>query len=70
MKPSDGRELWCHSTKRLTYFSIFGKIEIGRAYYWREGEERFCPLDAGLTHHAVPGKIMAADVAGIASLAR
>jgi len=44
----DGKELPCHGTKELKYLSIFGKLEIERAYYWEEGEEGYCPLDGEL----------------------
>jgi len=37
-----------HSTKTRGYLSIFGEIEISRAYYWRVGEAGVCPLDAEL----------------------
>jgi hypothetical protein len=44
----EGVELPYHSTKRATYFSIFGTLVIERAYYWDLGEEGVCPLDAVL----------------------
>jgi hypothetical protein len=44
----EGTELPYHSKKHLTYFSIFGTLEIERAYYWDLGEEGVCPLDAVL----------------------
>jgi len=31
--------------KKKTYFSIFGKIIIERAYYWLKGQGGICPLD-------------------------
>lgn len=38
-----------HSTKKkMTYFSIFGKVVIERAYYWLKGQGGLCPLDAEL----------------------
>lgn len=37
-----------HSIKRQNYFSIFGKIEIARPYYWEKGSEGICPVDAEL----------------------
>jgi hypothetical protein len=37
-----------HSTKPATYLSIFGRVEIERAYYWKEGQEGYFPLDAEL----------------------
>lgn len=49
VKGRDGRELRYHGVKSRTYFSIFGKLRIGRAYYWNDGgEEGTCPLDAEL----------------------
>lgn len=44
----EGTELRYHSLKRTNYFSIFGVVEIVRAYYWDLGEEGVCPLDAVL----------------------
>lgn len=44
----DGRELPYHGTKALKYLSIFGKIEIERAYYWSEGAPGVLPLDEDL----------------------
>jgi hypothetical protein len=38
-----------HKTKKeKTYFSIFGKVVIERAYYWLRGQGGLCPLDAQL----------------------
>jgi hypothetical protein len=34
--------------KRRSYLSIFGWLEIERAYYWRKDEDGFYPLDADL----------------------
>lgn len=34
--------------KMTTYLSIFGNVEIWRAYYWTKGHEGVCPLDARL----------------------
>jgi hypothetical protein len=44
----EGRELRYHSTKRSTYLSIFGVVEIARAYYWDLKGEGECPLDKQL----------------------
>lgn len=45
----NGHELPYHSTKERAYFSIFGEIEISRAYYWENGcEKGVTPLDAQL----------------------
>lgn len=44
-----GRKLPYHSHKALTYRSVFGEVEVERAYYWAEGaEEGHCPMDARL----------------------
>lgn len=43
-----GTTLPYHSLKKRSYLSIFGWVEITRAYYWRKGEEGYCPLDAQL----------------------
>jgi len=37
-----------HSARKQDYFSVFGKIEIVRPYYWRKGSEGICPADAEL----------------------
>lgn len=37
-----------HMEKPTNYLSIFGEIEIRRAYYWKRGEKGFFPLDATL----------------------
>ncbi len=44
----DGVPLPYHSNLSRTYLSIFGKLEIARAYYWRTGQAGACPLDAEL----------------------
>ena len=43
-----GQRLPYHSDKARTYFSIFGKLEIKRAYFWGEGQGGVSPLDADL----------------------
>lgn len=43
-----GERLPYQGDKKTTYLSIFGEVEIRRAYYWRKGHEGVCPLDAGL----------------------
>jgi hypothetical protein len=49
LQGKDGVGVPYHSTKRTTYFSIFGRIEIRRAYCWEEGlVSGFFPLDAML----------------------
>ena len=37
-----------HLDKERTYLSIFGEVEINRAYYWRQGKAGYYPLDAEL----------------------
>lgn len=46
-RPS-GEELPYHSIKARGYASIFGEVEIPRAYYWSPGEKGWFPLDAEL----------------------
>lgn len=43
-----GRKLPYHNDKKTGYLSIFGLLEIPRAYYWRKDHEGVCPLDAKL----------------------
>jgi len=43
---STGERLPYQGDKKTTYLSIFGEVEIRRAYYWRKGHEGVCPLDA------------------------
>ncbi len=43
---SAGQPLPCHSLKARQYLSIFGPVEIVRAYYWCEGTQGAYPLDA------------------------
>jgi len=42
---ASGRTLPYHCVKNATYLSIFGVIEIQRAYYWQKDREGVCPLD-------------------------
>lgn len=44
----NGDVLAYHSIKSRSYLSIFGEIDIARAYYWAYGKEGFFPLDAML----------------------
>jgi len=37
-----------HSLRKQDYFSVFGKIEIVRPYYWRRGSKGIYPADAEL----------------------
>jgi hypothetical protein len=43
-----GQRLLYQDDKMTTYLSIFGKVEIWRAYYWAKGQEGVYPLDAQL----------------------
>lgn len=45
---SSGQKLPYQNDKKTNYLSIFGLLEISRAYYWRKGHEGVCPLDAKL----------------------
>lgn len=42
------KELGYHTDKEKTYLSIFGEVEIGRAYFWCKGEKGYFALDAEL----------------------
>ena len=44
----DGTELRYHSTKSCVYLSVFGRVDIKRAYYWAGGQEGYFPLDEEL----------------------
>jgi len=44
----DGVPLPYHSDKERAYLSIFGLLEIERAYFWETGHAGVCPLDAEL----------------------
>jgi len=46
---SDGVRLPYHSDKERTYLSIFGALEIERAYFWEKGQKGVTPLDAELS---------------------
>jgi len=49
VRSPSGQKLPYHSDKSVPYRSLFGQIEVQRAYYWKEGcGEGFCPLDARL----------------------
>lgn len=37
-----------HSVRKQDYFSVFGKMEIVRPYYWKKGSQGICPADAEL----------------------
>ena len=47
-KDGYGQERDLHSNRARQYVSIFGEVKITRAYYWRQGKEGICPLDAKL----------------------
>ena len=38
-----------HSQKTVDYFSIFGKVEVTRAYFYAPGQAGKCPADRGLS---------------------
>ena len=43
------RRLPYHSQKTVAYFSIFGKVEVTRAYFYAPGAGGKCPADRGLS---------------------
>lgn len=43
-----GAELAFHDVRKRNYLSVFGRMDIVRAYYWESGEQGVCPLDARL----------------------
>jgi hypothetical protein len=45
----DGTLLSYHSRRRTTYFSVFGKIQFRRHYFYEPGKKGVCPLDAALS---------------------
>jgi len=47
IQDSQGVELPYHSTRSCRYYSIFGLLDVSRAYFWRDGEG-VAPLDAEL----------------------
>jgi hypothetical protein len=44
----EGVELAFHDLRKRSYISVFGRVDIVRAYYWESGEQGICPLDARL----------------------
>jgi len=46
---SDGTRLSYHSLRQTTYFSVFGKVQFRRHYFYASGQEGVCPLDAELS---------------------
>jgi len=46
---NDGMVLQYHSQKPRDYFSIFGKLTFGRAYFYARGQGGQCPLDEALS---------------------
>lgn len=45
---ADGTLLSYHSLRQTTYFSVFGKVQFPRHYFYTSGHEGICPLDAEL----------------------
>lgn len=45
----DGTDLSYHSLRRTTYFSIFGKVQFKRHYFYEKEKKGVCPLDAELS---------------------
>ncbi len=41
----EGEILRCHNRKSKEYLSIFGELQIHRAYYWKQGRSGVFPLD-------------------------
>ena len=50
----DGAKLNYQRDRKVSYFSIFGKLDISRAYYYSFGQEGLFPLDQALK---LPGRI-------------
>ena len=46
---SDGTQLKYQGLHRTTYFSVFGKVQFRRHYFYAPGHEGICPLDADLS---------------------
>jgi hypothetical protein len=44
-----GQTLTYHSQQEASYFSVFGKLAFGRAYFYAPGVGGICPLDAALS---------------------
>jgi hypothetical protein len=44
----DGEPLSYRDLRKRNYLSVFGPMEIVRAYYWEDGRQGVCPLDAKL----------------------
>jgi hypothetical protein len=44
-----GQTLAYHSQQEASYFSVFGKLVFGRAYFYAPGAGGVCPLDAALS---------------------
>lgn len=40
-----GERIPYQGDKKTTYLSIYGELDIWRAYYWKKGHEGICPLD-------------------------
>lgn len=48
LKGPDGKERVCQGCRTVDYRSVFGEVEIRRAYYWSQGQGGIYPLDARL----------------------
>ena len=48
LRTAEGQEMPLHSVRTRQYFSVFGKFEIARAYYWEQGRAGVTPLDGAL----------------------
>lgn len=49
VQASDGTVLEYHSLRQTTYYSVFGKLQFRRHYYYAAGHAGVCPLDAELS---------------------
>ncbi len=45
----DGTRLRYHGMRQTSYYSVFGKVQFRRRYYYAPGQEGLCPLDAELS---------------------
>lgn len=46
---SDGARLSYHGQRRTSYYSVFGKVQFERHYFYAPGHGGVCPLDAELS---------------------
>lgn len=49
VQAADGTRLRYHSMRQTSYYSVFGKLQFRRPYYYASGQEGLCPLDAELS---------------------